>query len=732
MNSEFYELIGKSINCLSTAKTDIINRKSLILEATGYIKQSIDKFIKEDPILNIDLIDLVKYNISNNNTNGIETTKGINQALLDAKEQGYKKVKLPPGHYSIDSSVITNIDLDDGGITMIWDGSKPFIWNAKLNGIVIPSDIEFIIEGCILEQVPCSNPLSHIVNFIHCKNSKIIGGTIVGDKLTHDYGMRLKDAGYLFKPGFINEETGLEEEIEGNQDIIPDYIDTHADWFSKEKSKLPNEMAIVPLWHTYFNSVDGGKKRIYCYDENDNFLGITGNRALCDVFKLLEGTAKIRIRIFNENTSNNDYTTNEYALTTEKIYHTHEGGSCIFIGDADNIEVNNVTIKYGTGDCIGTMAPPLKLYANNVKILNCDLYGSRRQGISLVSSGDNYLIQNCKIHHIGGIDPQFGIDIEHYEYVTNVRIDGCNFFNNRKGDIDNYNGTENIEITNCKFNSTVCSIYSPKKVVHDCTFEWHEGIDDDNKRDKGGGSLSLTDNDIAYNNTFINSSIYGSGLTYGNTFDGCNVTISSLKDLSLPRDKYKNSSVTFSPNDNFSYYNDGYFENCKVGENNNSKVLTIENSVFEDSNYWCSNQTTMNNCTFNMKTKALCQGWHVGHAKWVLNDCIINADEYEERILCSNKDSLNLVVEFNNCTFNLYRNTLALYYGSGITFNNCKFIFNDKNTSENRVVLNQSGYGHVKCPWYFNDCYFESEYPIEIYNSKLVVNPTLVGDIKLS
>ena len=90
MNIEFYELIGKSIDCLSTAKTDIINRKSLILEATRYIKRSIDKFAKEDPILNINLMDLVKYNISNNNTNGIETTKGINQLLLENITKEYK------------------------------------------------------------------------------------------------------------------------------------------------------------------------------------------------------------------------------------------------------------------------------------------------------------------------------------------------------------------------------------------------------------------------------------------------------------------------------------------------------------------------------------------------------------------------------------------------------------------------------------------------------------------
>ena len=297
-NKEFNDLIERAIDTLINAKQDIVNRKSLIIEATNYIKESIDKLKGEEPILNIDLLDLVKYNISNNNTNGIETTKGINQLLLDVKEQGYNRVKLPPGTYAIDSSVTNPIELEDS--------VSDWKWTHARKGIAMPSDLELIMEDCILEQVPCSDPYYSIFNFIHCKNSKVTGGMIKGDKLTHDYGMRLREAGYLFKPGFINEETGLEEEIEGNQDIITDYIDTYIDWFSKEKSELPKNMAIVPLWNTYFNSVDGGKKRIYCYDENDNFLGITGNRALCDVFELLEGTAKIRIRIFNENIPKND------------------------------------------------------------------------------------------------------------------------------------------------------------------------------------------------------------------------------------------------------------------------------------------------------------------------------------------------------------------------------------------------------------------------------------------
>ena len=719
MNQNNINNIQNAIEYLKEAKTN--NSKQPIISAISCIDDVINN-LNNDSMLVVDEVYLEKYNIKNDNTNAQETTRGINKLLIDAKEKGYNKLKLLPGTYAIDTSVVNPIILDDGGE---WG------WEHPRKGIAIPSDFELILKDCILKQIPCEDPYYSIVNFVHCKNSKITGGNIIGDKINHDYGMRLKDVGYLFKPGFINEETGLEEEID-TEDIITDYIDTYIDWFSKEKIKLPQEMSIVPISNTYFNSADGGKKRIYCYDENNNFLGITGNIALCDPFTLLEGTSKIRIRIFYENITKNDYTTNEYALTARTSYQTYEFGCGIIMCDSNNIEINGTVISNCIGDCICTFAPPLKLYTDNVKILNCDLHGSRRQGISLVSSGENYLIQGCKIHNIGGIDPQFGIDIEHYEYVKNVLIDDCDFYNNRKGDIDNYNGTENIEIKNCRFNGCVCSIYSPKKLVHDCIFEYHEGVNDDNKRDKGGASLNLTDHDIAYNNRFINSNLGGNALTYGNIVDGGHVNIDSLKDVTLERDKYYNATVHFNPRDSFDYYNNGYFENCEVREHNNNKTLMIENTIFENSTYWCSNTTTINNSVFNLKTVPLCMGCHVEHARWVLNDCIINADDYMERLLCTNNESLSLVIEFNDCTFNLYRNTLALYYGSGITFNNCKFIFNDKNTSEERIVLNQSGYGHVRCPWFFNNCYFESKYPIEIHNSKNVIDCEFNGDIKLS
>ena len=133
-NKELNDLIEKAIDTLINAKQDIVNRKNLIIEATNYIKEAIDKLKGEEPILNIDLLDLVKYNISNNNTNGIETTKGINQLLLDVKEQGYNRVKLPPGTYAIDSSVTNPIELSDN--VTDWK------WTHPRKGVAMPSDLE--------------------------------------------------------------------------------------------------------------------------------------------------------------------------------------------------------------------------------------------------------------------------------------------------------------------------------------------------------------------------------------------------------------------------------------------------------------------------------------------------------------------------------------------------------------------------------------------------------------
>lgn len=170
------------------------------------------------------IIDLNKYNISNDNTNATATTKGINQALIDAKATGYKRVKLPEGHYAIDTSVKNDIVLSDGIKT----------WTHYRQGITMQSDMELILGCSILEMIPCEDPYYSILTISNCNNSKITGGTILGDRETHDYGMRINENGNMFESGDFDSTTG--EPIDDNTRIrTKDFISVYKDWFTKNE-----------------------------------------------------------------------------------------------------------------------------------------------------------------------------------------------------------------------------------------------------------------------------------------------------------------------------------------------------------------------------------------------------------------------------------------------------------------------------------------------------------------
>lgn len=282
------------------------------------------------------IIDLNKYSISNNNTNATSTTKGINQALIDAKTAGYKRVKLPEGHYAIDTSVENDIVISDGINT----------WTHHRQGITMQSDMELILGCSILEMIPCEDPYYSILTISNCNNSKITGGTILGDRETHDYGMRINENGNMFQSGDFDNTTG--KPIADNTKVrTKDFISVYKDWFTKKEETLPNKFYIIPLWNT------------------------------------------------------------------------------------------------------------------------------RRQGISFVATGENYLVQNCNIGKINGVDPQCGIDFEHYNYMENTTIDGCNFYDNKKWDIINYNGT-NIEIKNSNFAGGIATTYGNTMDIHNNKFEYRD------------------------------------------------------------------------------------------------------------------------------------------------------------------------------------------------------------------------------------------------------------------
>ena len=376
-NTKTYEVIflSTAVRSKPSTRSSILGTltkgtKIEVISITGtwaYFKyNNKDAYVTTSSIaLSIDttyVIDLAQFSISNNNTNANTTTKGINSALVYAKSKNYKKVQLPAGHYAIDTSVKNPIVLTDGTKT----------WTHNRQGIAMQSDMELILDGAILQIVPCEDPYYSILTISNCTNSKITGGTILGDRETHDYGLRINQNSDELESGSFDTTTGLPID-NPTQVRTKNFIDN----FKNEA--LPNEFYLSVLEKTTKNTVDGGVRYIYCYDKDENYLGITiGGNGFISKAILQPNTSKIKVSFKDEKRLDAIY-----YITKRLVYFTYEFGSGIIIADSKDITLSNIIVKDCIGDCICTLAPPLKVVVSNLSINNCTLENSRRQGISV-------------------------------------------------------------------------------------------------------------------------------------------------------------------------------------------------------------------------------------------------------------------------------------------------------------------------------------------------------------
>ena len=118
------------------------------------------------------------------------------------------------------------------------------------------------------------------------------------------------------------------------------------------------------------------------------------------------------------------------SIVGDRSKHTgHEGewGMGIRLDGSRNVTISGLTIADCWGDCIYIGGG-----SKNTQISNCQLRGSRRQGIS-ITKADGVSINNCKIANISGTNPQYAIDIEP----------------NKKCSVNN-TLIENVDVTNCE------------------------------------------------------------------------------------------------------------------------------------------------------------------------------------------------------------------------------------------------------------------------------------------
>lgn len=630
------------------------------------------------------LIDLVNFNISNINTNSKETTLGINKALSYAKQQGFKKTQLPAGNYLIENDTIQQVKT----FIDVIDSTKT--WITKLKGIVIPDNFTFIIENCTLNLEPSKYSEQTVINFANSHNSQLIGGTILGDRDTHLFELVINKDGRELESGDFDSTNGLPI-LDTTKMRTINHITNIEDG-----SPLPSNFIICPLANTTMNTVDGGSRYIYCYDKENNYLGkSTGNNSFLTIASLPIGTAKIKVSFRGE--TRND---SKYYLSIEKTYVTYEQSYGIRIYGSNNITINGTTINNFLTDGIITMPFPINHINNDLKILNCTIENNRRQGISFVGTSDGILVQNCKIGKTQGVDPQCGIDFEHYSYVKNTVIDNCDFYDNKKWDIINYNGWD-IEIKNCRFNGSIASTYGYNMNINHNKFIYYNAPWLD-KTFKGTLFSLNTNNSSDVYFKINNNSIDGYNSLGGNRtstlisseFTGNEINNSHMViGINPSSNIYTNSTVRYSLCD-YEYKNEK-LTNCILGgENNGNNIKSryytnfdMNNCTFSGGNPSVVN-TILSNCNIYNNNNSFCSVWTGPYT--IDNSNIIT--EYASNIPFISSQGIKGAI-FTNSNMNLScTQFIGANYGI-FNMNNCTIIFNESYLGQDTLNFYTNVYG---------------------------------------
>lgn len=440
------------------------------------------------------VLELDRWNIKNDGTDSFVTTKGINDALVWAKSQGYNHIILPSGTYKL------KVD------------------PTSFSCIVMQSNMHFeMADGCILQLEANSSPWYRVFEVKGVKNAKITGGKIVGDKKAHRYELRVK-----FVRGGVNADGSLNN---NSNFIRSEIIDRYED---------PGLLRAFRLW-----SIPGITATTYSFYQykdtvsNSTLVGFRTNGGFAPTsptgrgwFAPIEDANKMVFVIDLTSSPLSDTQIAQINATIDSQSYTHEWGQGIEIAGSTNVKIDKIEISDCTGDAISTGWLQYKInpadytqeeMGSHIYIYNCDLHHCRRQGITLGGSNDVYIFNN-KIHHIGksddgitsdfrnGTAPMFGIDIESLVSESNIphkfpyyKTDGLelNFriyiyknyiYNNQRGHFVNADGN-NV-------------------VVEDNTFEGYN---------VGGVSSYPTNMYVKYlNNTFIGCELWVEGDNFVN------------------------------------------------------------------------------------------------------------------------------------------------------------------------------------------------------------------------
>lgn len=370
------------------------------------------------------LIELDRWKIKNDGTEASQTSKGINDALTWASQQGYSEVVLPNGTYLIDEN----------------------------NPIIPQSHMTFNLGGATL-RIRDNNLASYSIVLLQDKQQyvRIINGKLEGDRYTHDYssgGTHEGGSGVAIRYGGeyitldhleIYHTTGDAiigitsyggigggfPQLSGN--LESGGIDTNNGTLTAATNRIRSKMKI-PMNAQIVNT---GYFGLY----GDSYGGI-GKEIVTDVYDV----------IF--------YKSDDSFLTSTTDLHFFDEVQVPADASYAKVVLHQSTVPSSSGNTITIRTPQ---FPKHIYIEKCHLHHCRRLGIAICGMKHCY-VKDCEIHHISGTAPQGAIDIEDgYDLNQYIYIDGNNIYENKSYNIIAVAG-RHINITNNKIRGSIFTL----------------------------------------------------------------------------------------------------------------------------------------------------------------------------------------------------------------------------------------------------------------------------------
>lgn len=372
----------------------------------------------------------------------------------------------------------------NGGGTVRLERGKSYLVSPLESGIVLLSNVALDINHSTLIKAPNGLQNYSIVEVSNASNVCIKNGSIIGDRYQHDYSSGgTHEGGHGVK--VINTKNLVIERVRVSG-CTGDSIVTGMQRTAYYRNVTANGGGIVSGG---INN-DGTPNLLlpgYYTPQQLSLSGVTGEwfHLWFRDFSRDYNKANINVRVFYYNNSDVflEQRTHSMWFMEEMVSNIPAGATGIRIYIAGWLWPIPASARIDLGQ--GSFG------CENIAILDCELFDSRRQGYS-VTGARNVRMERTHIHDIKGTSPESGVDIEDGTN-TSISFSKCVFENN-KNNFLNVSGID-VVIDSCRIdtnatsaevalttatteitvtNSTICRgqvTTSGKTRISNCTFE---------------------------------------------------------------------------------------------------------------------------------------------------------------------------------------------------------------------------------------------------------------------